>query len=510
MYSDKGTLLEASTVMQRLSPATLSLLNGSVARPQYDPSSHGVGIVHLGVGAFHRAHQAVYTDSALAMHGGEWRITGVSLQSPTVAEQLNPQGGLYTVASMDDQSCTYRVIGAIERVIASAQDSHETIEQMAAPQTKIVSLTITEKGYCRDPSTGVLAIEHPGIVADLNDPRSPGTAVGYIVEALRRRRKRGLDGFTVLSCDNLPSNGAAARQVVVEYAELLDADLSRWIESSVSFPSSMVDRICPATTAADREAAANVLGLDDRGLVVAEPFSQWVIEDQFCNGRPRWEDIGAELVTDVGPFETAKLRLLNGSHSALAYIGCLSGHEFIHEVMSDGSIAAFARHLMEEEIQSTLQVPDGFDVGQYIESIIGRFRNSSLPYRTAQVAMDGSQKLPQRLLGTAMDRLDANRGIGAISLAIAAWIRYVSGEDEHGRRRVPDDPLKDQLAGLPSSTTNSASDVVDAVLGLADVFETRVARSAVFRNGLVMSLESIVRFGVRGAIGNYDYEEDRQ
>ncbi len=486
--------------MQRLSPTTQHLLNAPVARPQYDPSGQGIGIVHLGVGAFHRAHQAVYTDSALAMHGGDWRIAGVSLRSPTAAEQLNPQGGLYTVASMDDQSCDYRVIGAIERVIAAAQDSHEAIELMAAPQTRIVSLTITEKGYCRNVSTGNLATEHPDIVADLNDPQTPRTAVGYIVEALRRRCERGLEGFTVLSCDNLPNNGAVARTVIVEYSALLDQDLSRWIEHNVTFPSSMVDRICPATTAADREEAANVLGLDDHGLVVAEPFSQWVIEDQFCNGRPRWDDVGAEMVADVAPYETAKLRLLNGSHSALAFIGRLEGHEFIHEVIRDDNMAAFVRHLMEEEVRTTLQVPDGFDVGQYIESIIRRFENSALPYRTAQVAMDGSQKLPQRLLGTAMDRLDANEGIGAISLAIAAWIRYVTAEDEHGRRNVIDDPLKHQLANLPSSTTNRASDVVDAVLGLSDIFEPRAAGSAVFRNSLVASLDAIVCHGAAGAV----------
>ncbi len=484
----------------RLSPSTLTQLDEGVVQPGYDPSRHGVGIVHLGVGAFHRAHQAVYTDSVLALHGGDWRIVGVSLRSPTVAEQLNPQGGLYTVASKGEDSCEYRVIAAIERVIAAATDSHEAIEQMAAPETKIVSLTITEKGYYRDASTGALATEHPDVVADLNDPQCPGTAVGCIVEALRRRRERGLTGFTVLSCDNLRNNGAAARQVVVEYSELLDADLSRWIERNVTFPSSMVDRICPATTAADREAAAEVLGLDDQGLVVAEPYSQWVIEDQFCNGRPQWEDVGAEMVADVAPYETAKLRLLNGSHSALAYIGCLEGHEFIHEVMSDDGIATFVRHLMEKEVQSTLSVPDGFDVAQYIESILERFKNSSLPYRTAQVAMDGSQKLPPRLIASAIDRMDVGQSVSDISFVIAAWIHYVSGEDEHGRRRVLDDPLGYQLANLPSANPNTASDVVDAALGLTDIFESRATDSSVFRNSLVVSLESIVRYGVRGAI----------
>ncbi len=503
-------MMELETETVRLSPSTMTQLNESVVLPGYDPSNHGTGIVHVGVGAFHRAHQAVYTDSVLALHGGDWRIAGVSLRSPTVADQLNPQCGLYAVASKGEDSCEYRIVAAIERVIAAATDPHEAIEQMAAPETKIVSLTITEKGYCRDASTGALAIEHPGIVADLNDPQSPGTAIGCIVEALRRRRERDLDGFTVLSCDNLPDNGAAARQVILEYSALLDEDLSRWIEQNVTFPSSMVDRICPATTAADREEAASVLGLDDQGLVVTEPFSQWVIEDQFCNGRPRWEDVGVRMVTDVAPYETAKLRLLNGSHSALAYIGCLEGHEFIHEVMSDDGIAAFVRHLMKNEVQSTLSVPDDFDVAQYIESILGRFRNSSLPYRTAQVAMDGSQKLPQRLIASAIDRIDAGQPVGAISLVIAAWIRYVSEEDQHGRRRVLDDPLAYHLANLPSSTTSNASDVVDAALALADIFESRPASSSVFRNSLVASLESIVRYGVRGAVGKYELLEERQ
>jgi len=502
-------MMDVDTAPARLSLSTLAELNEGVVLPGYVPSHYGVGIVHLGVGAFHRAHQAVYTDDALALHGGDWRIAGVSLRSPVVADQLNPQSGLYTVASIGEDASEYRVIAAVERVIAAAADPHEAIEKMAAPATKIVSLTITEKGYCRDAATGHLAIEHPGITADLNDPHNPGTAVGYIVEALRRRHERGLGGFTVLSCDNLPNNGAAARQVVLEYSTLLDKNLSDWIERKVTFPSTMVDRICPATTDADREKAANVLGLNDQGLVVAEPFSQWVIEDNFSNGRPQWEDAGAEIVTDVAPYETAKLRLLNGSHSALAYIGCLEGHEFIHEVLSDDSIAAFVRHLMEEEVQSTLSLPDGFDATRYIESILERFRNSSLPHRTAQVAMDGSQKLPQRLIATAIDRMDAGQSVSAISLAIAAWIRYVTGEDEDRRRRVLDDPLSIQLADLPSSTTSSASDVVDAALSLADVFEPRAASSSVFRNSLVASLESIVRYGVRGAIGNYELKAER-
>ena len=488
--------------MQRLCPSTLSRLDPAITRPSYDLSQHGNGIVHLGVGAFHRAHQAVYTDTVLAKHGGDWRISGVSLRSPAVAEQLNPQGGLYTVASKNDSASQYRVIGAIERVIVSARDPHEAIEQMAAPETKIVSITITEKGYCRDPSTGCLASEHPGIVADLKSPRNPSTAVGCIVEALRRRRELGLGPFTVMSCDNLPNNGAAVRQVVVEYSALIDDDLSQWIERNTSFPSSMVDRICPATTEADREAAADVLGLIDRGLVVTEPFSQWVIEDQFCDGRPRWEDAGAEIVSDVAAYETAKLRLLNGSHSAIAYIGCLEGYEYVHEVIGDDNVAAFVRHLMQDEIAPTLQAPDRFDVGQYIESVIERFQNSSLPYRTAQVAMDGSQKLPQRIIASAMDRMDAGQSISAISLVIAAWIRYVSSEDENGKRCDTDDPLSKQLADLPSSSAHSAGDVVDAVLNLSDIFESRAARSAVFRNSLVMSLNSIVSYGIAGAIRN--------
>ena len=498
--SDNASVDHASAVKQRLSPTTQHLLNEAVARPQYDPSEHGVGIVHLGVGAFHRALQAVYTDSTLAMHGGDWRIAGVSLRNPTAAEQLNPQGGLYTVASMDDESCDYRVVGAIERVIVAARDSLEAIELMAARQTKIVSLTITEKGYCHNASTGGLAAEHPDIVADLNDPRNPRTAIGHVAEALRRRWEFGLEGFTVLSCDNLPNNGAVARQVIVEFTALLDKGLSRWIEHNVTFPATMVDRICPATTATDREKAADFLGLDDHGLVVTEPFSQWVIEDRFCNGRPQWEDVGAQMVTDVAPYETAKLRLLNGSHSALAYIGRLDGHEFIHEVIEDDHMASFVRQLMEEEVRTTLQEPDGFDVGRYIESIVERFSNSALPYRTAQVAMDGSQKLPQRLLGAAMDRLDANEGIDAISLAIAAWIRCVTAEDGRGRRNVIDDPLSHQLASLPSSTTSSAGDVVDAVLGLSDIFEPRAAGSADFRNSLIASLDAIVRHGAGGAV----------
>ena len=489
--------------MQRLSPETQHLLDDSVARPRYDPSASGAGIVHLGVGAFHRAHQAVYTDGALAMHGGDWRISGVSLRTRTAADQLNPQGGLYTVASRNDQSCEYRLIAAIDRVIAAAGDASEAIVSMAAPETKIVSLTITEKGYGHSTATGHLAPEHPEIAADLKSPLNPQTAVGCIVAALRQRRDSGRAGITVLSCDNLPNNGAVTRQVVLDFAAAQDEGLSRWIDENATFPATMVDRICPATTAADREAAAQAIGLQDHGLVVAEPFSQWVIEDCFINGRPRWEDVGAQIVADVAPYETAKLRLLNGSHSALAYFGCLEGYEYIHEVIADDDMAAFVRRLMEGELVPTLYIPDGFDVVRYMASLNERFANPALRHRTTQVAMDGSQKLPQRLINTAMERLDGNEGIAAISLAIAAWIRYVTVEDKRGRRNDIDDPLKNELLKLPSSGSNDAADVVNAVLDLSAMFEPRAAASAALKNSLIEALDAIVQRGARGAIKQF-------
>lgn len=502
MASDSFVAVHHRARYPRLSPETISNLPESVRTPSSKPSDHGVGIVHIGVGAFHRAHQAVYTDSALARHGGDWRIAGVSLRSHTAAEQLNPQTGLYSVASKDDDGVTYRVIGAIDRVIAAAGSCREALEHMARETTNIVSLTITEKGYCRDAATGHLNCEHPGIRADLQSPENPGTAIGCLVAALDRRFHSGVAPFSVLSCDNLPSNGLAVKQMVLDYAELLDNRLAGWIQRNAAFPSTMVDRICPATTGEDRRAGAEEMGIEDRGLIVAEPFSQWIIEDHFVNGRPEWQAGGAQFAADVTAYETAKLRILNGSHSAMAYIGCLCGIEFIHHVIGRSDLASFIHCLM-DELETTLALPKEFDIQQYRTDLIARFRNSSLGHRTAQVAMDGSQKLPVRLIAPALERLGSGHKIRALSMAIAMWIQFTTGLDNSGRRRALDDPLREVLQNWPSSGEHNINEVVETALRLEAVFGYEAVHNAPLRSAIAASLESIIRHGPQGAIRRF-------
>ena len=494
---------ERVSSVSRLSSKTLAGVPETVSRPRYAPGEHGVGIVHIGVGAFHRAHQAVYTDSALGLHGGDWRIAGVALRSAKAADQLNPQDGLYTVATKGPGIDEYRIVGSISGVHESVSDSRSAIGDMSADTTRIVSLTVTEKGYCRDSATGDLNMTSPGVRTDLEHAASPRTAIGCITEALRQRMNRGLAPFTVLSCDNLPANGEATRKVVVQFAELVDVELAGWIRRNVSFPSTMVDRICPATTAEDLQAAYRAMNVRDDGLVVAESFTQWVIQDQFAAGRPRWEDAGAEMVGDVTPFEIAKLRMLNGSHSTLAYLGCLMGDEYIHQALARPAAESFLRILMLEEIIPTLNAESDEQKASYLETLIDRFRNESLAHRSAQVAMDGSQKIPQRLLAAAEERMAAGGSIDAISFAVALWLRFVSGNDCTGNRREVDDPLQAQLLQLPSSETYSAEQVAAGALELVDVFGSTLGASSRFRSSLADALQAIQREGAEGAMKSF-------
>jgi fructuronate reductase len=357
-----------------------------------------------------------------------------------------------------------------------------------------VSLTVTEKGYCHDPATGTLRESDPGIVHDLAHAAAPKTAIGMLVRGLEGRCKADAGRVTVLCCDNLPHNGRTVRGVVLRFAQLVDADLAAWIESNVTFPSTMVDRIVPATTPADREAVAKRLGLEDASPVVAEPFRQWVIEDDFAAGRPCWERVGAEFVSDVSPYEDMKLRLLNGSHSAMAYLGYLAGFEFIYQVIADKAFRGLVERLM-EEASATLAMPAGVDVARYCRDLIERFANPALGHRCRQIAMDGSQKLPQRLLGTIRDRLKRGASIEALSLAVAAWIRYVRGVDEKGAAYEVQDPLAARLAPLAAG-----KDAIDRVLGVTEVFGNDLPKNADFRAALAGWLDKLNRDGARKTV----------
>ncbi|UCI27131.1 mannitol dehydrogenase family protein [Mesorhizobium sp. B2-8-5] len=411
----------------RLSNATLAELPAEILVPRYDRKSVAPGIVHLGVGAFHRAHQAAYVDACLADGESDWGIAGVSLRSPDTRDALKPQDGLYTLAIRDSAGERLQVIGSIQSLLVAPEDPGAVLAALTDPRTRIVTLTITEKAYLRA-ADGALGSAHPDIVHDLANPGSPKTAHGFLAESLARRRAAGTPPFTVLCCDNLPANGATLHRLLIEFAKLRDAQtgsgsqpLAGLIADEVAFPSSMVDRIVPATTDTDRARIAGELGLDDAWPVMTEPFRQWVIEDRFPAGRPAWEKFGVTMVEDVRPFEDMKLRLLNGAHSGIAYLGLLSGHATVDRAFADPSIRQFVDALWQEAIP-TLPQDAGLDTSAYTAELAARFSNTALAHRTAQIANDGSQKLPQRIVASALARLEAGLLPEHLSLVVAAWI----------------------------------------------------------------------------------------
>jgi fructuronate reductase len=490
--------------MRRLDRGALADLPLDVARPRYDFDDARVGVVHLGVGAFHRAHQAVLFDDRLAAGERDWAICGVSLQSPATRDALAPQDGLYTLCVRGPEREDLRVVGALRELLVAPEDPLALLAMLADPRVRIVSLTITEKGYCHDPATCDLAPSHPAIAHDLVSPHAPRSAPGVLVEALRRRRIAGTAPFTVLSCDNLPSNGATTKRVTTQFAALRDPELAKWIGESVAFPSTMVDRIVPATTDDDRAHVATSLGVVDAWPVVTEPFFQWVVEDRFCAGRPRLEDSGATIVADVAPFELAKLRLLNGTHSALAYLGYLAGFETLSEVMADPAFARFARGLMDEEVTPTLTGRGLEDLASYKRELIERFRNPGLRHRTQQIAMDGTQKLPQRLLATIKERLDAGASIRRLALVVAGWMRYVAGVDEQGHAIDVRDPLAPKLAAIAATAGGDATKLAAGLLGLAQAFPVELASNSRFRSQVIPALETLFRNGARTTVGQFE------
>ncbi|MCA1367428.1 mannitol dehydrogenase family protein [Bradyrhizobium sp. BRP14] len=486
--------------MTRLSRQRISQLPKDVSKPNYDPAQVTVGIVHLGIGAFHRAHQAAFTDAVLAQDPS-WGICGVSLRSPETRDALAPQDGLYTLKVQDGDGEELQVIGSVVELLCAPEDPEAVLRRMADPATRIVSLTITEKGYCHNPATGTLDENHPDIIHDLDNPGMPRSAIGFIVEALARRKSAGTAPFTLLTCDNLPSNGHVLKRVVTRFAELRDPALAAFVRN-VASPSTMVDRIVPATTDNDRSAIAAALGVEDAWPVMTEPFRQWVIEDDFPVGRPAWENAGALFTDDVAVFEMMKLRLLNGSHSTLAYLGYLAGAETVADAMALPGMEALVEGLMRAEVSPTLPPLPGFDLADYRAELLQRFRNPALRHRTWQIAMDGSQKLPQRLLGTIRDRLNAGAGYDRLALGVAAWMRYARGVDEAGRPIDVRDPHAARIAELTQGMGDPEG-IVAAFLTMTDVFGTDLSESAPFRLALVKALTRLFEKGSAATLRDY-------
>ena len=475
--------------MTRLTAATLP------APPRYDRAAVTPGIVHLGIGAFHRAHMAVYVDGLLP-RDPRWGIIGASLRRPDTRDALAPQDFLYTVAIRDASGTTNRVIGSILDILDANTQRAELIAMMADPRIRIVSLTVTEKGYCHDPATGKLDPNHPDIVHDLANPDAPVSAPGLIVRAIELRRAAGIAPLTVMSCDNLPANGKTTRRIVTRFAALRSADLATYIEQAIAFPSTMVDRIVPATTDADRETVRAATGLDDAWPIMTEPFTQWVIEEAFASGRPAFELAGAQMTEDVEPFELMKLRMLNGSHSTMAYLGYLSGYQYVNEAIANPAIRTLIHGLMTEEAMPTLPM-DKAELGRYRDQLLDRFANPALKHRTWQIAMDGSQKLPQRLLGTITDRLAANQPITRLALGVAAWMRYVTGIDEQGNPIEVKDPLAARCRTIADAAGRDASKLADGLFGIPEIFGAKLPANARFRSKVTSHLASLFAEGAR-------------
>ena len=484
--------------MTRLSASTLAGLPAAVRRPAYDRSRLAPGIVHLGLGAFARAHLAEYTEDALEKRFGAWGIVGASLQRPDQRDRMKPQDGLYTLLKRAPAGPELHIIGSVLDVLVASESPSALIAKLAAPETRIVSLTVTEKGYCHDPATGRLKADHPDIVHDLANPHAPRSAVGILVAGLKARRDAGLGPFTALCCDNLPSNGHVLAGLVRDFAALADDKLAAWIEANGAFPATMVDRIVPATTDADIAEVAKLIGAEDAAPVIGEPFRQWAIEDVFANGRPDWHEVGAQMVSEVAPFEFMKLRMLNGAHSSLAYLGYLAGHETIADTMTDAHFAAFARQVM-QDAAPTLAMPKGTDLAAYGVSLLHRFSNPALRHRTWQIAMDGSQKLPQRLLATMQDRLRMGLPIETHALAVAGWMRYVTGTDEQGHAIDVRDPLAAKLKAIADSTGPIADRLAPALLEVDSIFGALGADPRM-RSAVTEALTKLYRLGARQAV----------
>ena len=471
----------------------------NVVMPQYDRQQLKTRIVHFGFGAFHRAHQALLTDRVLNSQGGDWGICEISLFSgDRLMSQLREQDHLFTVLEKGAAGNQPIIVGAVNECLNAKLDSLAAIiEKFCEPQVAIVSLTITEKGYCIDPATGSLDIANPRVIHDLQVPHEPHSAPGIIVEALHRRRQRGLQPFTVLSCDNIPDNGHVVKNAVLGMAEKRSPELANWIREHVSFPGTMVDRIVPAATEESLDEIARELGVADPCAISCEPFIQWVIEDHFVSGRPQWEMAGVQMVDDVLPWEQMKLRMLNGSHSFLAYLGYLAGFQHISDCMQDSAFREAAHRLMLSEQAPTLRITN-VDLDQYADSLLERFANPALKHKTWQIAMDGSQKLPQRMLDGIRVHLARQSEWPLLALGIAGWMRYVSGIDDSGEIIDIRDPMSDKIRTIVEQSTESER--VSALLSLHEIFATDLAQNPRFVDTVERAWQRIAQYGAHQAV----------
>ena len=458
-----------------------------VIRPAYDRAATRVGVVHFGPGAFHRAHQAFYVDRMLARDPG-LALCAISLHSDTVREALEPQDGLYSLTEREAEP-QVRVIGSLKQLLTAPRDPAAVFARLADPHLRLVTATVTEKGYCLTPA-GDLDADHPDIRHDLAGPDVPTSFIGWLTEGLRRRHRAGAPGLAALSCDNLSGNGVRLRRAVLQFAQARgDADLTRWIEGEVAFPDTMVDSITPATDDVLRAEAAERLGLADAWPIQRERFVQWVVGPGLTSGDAAvFAEAGVILASDVAAFERAKLRLLNGAHSTLAYVGLARGHATVAEAMADPTLAAFVEAMMREDVAASLSPTSGLDIQAYVGQILARFRNPAIVHRLSQIAWDGSQKLPVRLLGTLAEARAAGRPIARLAVGVAAWMIFVRTQASAGAPIV--DPLADQLAAIGLACDGDPASDVGRFLQLEAVFPRTLASDGAVRAALAAAYAS--------------------
>ncbi|MEI9886248.1 MAG: mannitol dehydrogenase family protein [Rhizomicrobium sp.] len=476
--------MSAPRPFERLSPATLRFAGPDVALPAYERRAVETGIVHLGPGAFHRAHQAFCIDRLLETDR-RWGICGVALRGTSAPEALTAQDGLFTIAELSEQP-RYRVIGAVREAIAARIYPQAVLARLTSPAVRIVTLTVTENGYCLTPG-GDLDTAREEIVHDLAHPDAPVSPIGWLTLGLRRRQRAALAPFTMISCDNLADNGARLKRAVLQFAQARDPDLARWIEGEARFPGTMVDSITPATDEALKARVALHIGAIDQAPVQREPFVQWVMED--VAGGPDWTAAGVTLTHDVAGYEQAKLRILNGAHSTLAYLGLLRQRQTTREAMADAALARFVRELVAKDIAPGLTPPAGLDLAAYSESVLARIANPAITHYLGQIAWDGSQKLPFRLFASIAAALAAGRPLARLAVPVAAWMRFVRRRARDGVELI--DPLAPQLSEIGKACTGEGAHDVALFLALGKVFSRDLARDEGFRAALVTAYDLI-------------------
>ncbi|WFP78245.1 mannitol dehydrogenase family protein [Mesorhizobium sp. WSM4906] len=488
-----GDRSEPVTAAERLGPAVLGRLPPEVSKPAYDRSALRPGIAHIGVGAFHRCHQAEYTDDLLAQDFDRWGLVGINIRPPLLAETLGRQDGVYTRLIRQNDEVEARVIGSIVRVVDSQDSAAPALGVLSSPEIEMVTMTVTEKGYCHIPSSGALDLDHPDIVHDLANPQTPRSVPGILARALEMRMVSHGRPVTLLSCDNIPANGTILGNVVRTFAERHGSGLADWIAANVAFPSAMVDRIAPATTEADIDAVEERFGYRDGAVVVGERFRQWVIENRFAGRVPRWDRVGASFVDDVTPFEHLKMRVLNGAQSTLAYLGVLGGFEHTFEAVADQLLATFVRRMLMEETLPTLMSVPGISPAAYVEQSLARLTNTAIRHRNHQIATDGSQKIVQRLLNPIRDRLAMGLSIALLPVPVAGWMAYLVKASAHfGRAWQASDPFAERIAAIAGRIGADSEALADAILAIDAIFDPSLAANTTFRAHVTTGLDGLL------------------